>query len=93
MKQNDQKENRRDFLKNIGFGLFGISVLSNFSFENFLGSKALAKELPDFKIEGKKDLIYHGEKPLQQKLKFMLLILILLNLKISLLEIMAYHQA
>ncbi|HIC9398506.1 sulfite oxidase [Campylobacter jejuni] len=64
MKQNDQKENRRDFLKNIGFGLFGISVLSNFSFENFLGSKALAKELPDFKIEGKKDLIYHGEKPL-----------------------------
>lgn len=26
MKQNDQKENRRDFLKNIGFGLFGISV-------------------------------------------------------------------
>ncbi len=27
MKQNDQKENRRDFLKNIGFGLFGISVL------------------------------------------------------------------
>lgn len=30
----------------------------------FLGSKALAKELPDFKIEGKKDLIYHGEKPL-----------------------------
>ncbi|EOI1833965.1 molybdopterin-dependent oxidoreductase [Campylobacter jejuni] len=64
MKQNDQKENRRDFLKNIGFGLLGISVLSNFSFENFLGSKALAKELPDFKIEGKKDLIYHGEKPL-----------------------------
>ncbi|EMY2473091.1 molybdopterin-dependent oxidoreductase [Campylobacter jejuni] len=64
MKQNDQKENRRDFLKNIGLGLFGISVLSNFSFENFLGSKALAKELPDFKIEGKKDLIYHGEKPL-----------------------------
>lgn len=49
MKQNDQKENRRDFLKNIGLGLFGISVLSNFSFENFLGSKALAKELPDFK--------------------------------------------
>lgn len=44
MKQNDQKENRRDFLKNIGLGLFGISVLSNFSFENFLGSKALAKE-------------------------------------------------
>lgn len=51
MKQNDQKENRRDFLKNIGLGLFGISVLSNFSFENFLGSKALAKELPDFKID------------------------------------------
>lgn len=24
----------------------------------------MAKELPDFKIEGKKDLIYHGEKPL-----------------------------
>lgn len=64
MKQNNQKEDRRDFLKNIGFGLLGISVLSNFSFENFLGSKALAKELPDFKIEGKKDLIYHGEKPL-----------------------------
>ncbi|MDE5914485.1 MAG: sulfite oxidase, partial [Campylobacter jejuni] len=63
-KQNNQKEDRRDFLKNIGFGLLGISVLSNFSFENFLGSKALAKELPDFKIEGKKDLIYHGEKPL-----------------------------
>ncbi|ECO7049627.1 sulfite oxidase [Campylobacter jejuni] len=64
MKQNNQKEDRRNFLKNIGFGLLGISVLSNFSFENFLGSKALAKELPDFKIEGKKDLIYHGEKPL-----------------------------
>lgn len=30
MKQNDQKENRRDFLKILGFGLFGISVLSNF---------------------------------------------------------------
>lgn len=54
MKQNNQKEDRRNFLKNIGFGLLGISVLSNFSFENFLGSKALAKELPDFKIEGKK---------------------------------------
>lgn len=94
MKQNDQKENRRDFLKNIGLGLFGISVLSNFSFENFLGSKALAKELPDFKIEGKKDLIYHGEKPLTAETEiYMLLILILLNLKISLLEIMAYHQA
>lgn len=93
MKQNDQKENRRDFLKNIGLGLFGISVLSNFSFENFLGSKALAKELPDFKIEGKKDLIYHGEKPLTAETEIMLLILILLNLKISLLEIMAYHQA
>ncbi|EAJ5050289.1 sulfite oxidase [Campylobacter jejuni] len=64
MKQNNQKEDRRNFLKNIGFGLLGISVLSNFSFENFLGSKALAKELPDFKIEGKKDLIYHGEKSL-----------------------------
>ncbi len=65
MKQNDQKENRRDFLKNIGLGLFGISVLSNFFLLRiFLGSKALAKELPDFKIEGKKDLIYHGEKPL-----------------------------
>lgn len=64
MKQNNQKEDRRNFLKNIGFGLLGISVLSNFSFENFLGSKALAKELPDFKIEGKKDLIYHSEKPL-----------------------------
>lgn len=50
MKQNNQKEDRRNFLKNIGFGLLGISVLSNFSFENFLGSKALAKELPDFKI-------------------------------------------
>lgn len=35
MKQNNQKENRRDFLKNIGLGLFGISVLSNFSFKNF----------------------------------------------------------
>lgn len=35
MKQNDQKENRRDFLKNIGLGLFGISVLSNFSLRIF----------------------------------------------------------
>lgn len=30
MKQNNQKEDRRDFLKNIGFGLLGISILSNF---------------------------------------------------------------
>ncbi len=67
MKQNDQKENRRDFLKNIGFGLLGISVLSNFSFENFLGSKALAKELPDFKIEGKKDLIYTWRKTINSR--------------------------
>lgn len=43
MKQNDQKENRRDFLKNIGLGLFGISVLSNFSFENFLGVRLWQK--------------------------------------------------
>ncbi|HDZ5013800.1 TPA: sulfite oxidase [Campylobacter jejuni] len=64
MENKHNKENRRDFLKNVGFGLLGVSVLSNFSFENFLGSKALAKELPHFKIEGKKDLIYHGEKPL-----------------------------
>lgn len=47
MKQNNQKEDRRNFLKNIGFGLLGISVLSNFSFENFLGSKALAKPRND----------------------------------------------
>ncbi|EAI0691171.1 TPA: sulfite oxidase [Campylobacter coli] len=59
-----QEENRRDFLKNLGISLLGVSVLSNFSFSNFLGSKALAKELPDFKIDGKKDLIYHGERPL-----------------------------
>ncbi|HEB9315445.1 TPA: sulfite oxidase [Campylobacter coli] len=59
-----QEENRRDFLKNLGISLLGVSVLSNFSFSNFLGSKALAQELPDFKIDGKKDLIYHGERPL-----------------------------
>ncbi len=29
MKQNDQKENRRDFLKNIGLGLFGIKDYIN----------------------------------------------------------------
>lgn len=65
MKKTDHnEENRRDFLKNLGVSLLGISVLSSFSFKNFLGSKALAKELSNFKLEGKKDLIYHGDRPM-----------------------------
>ncbi|WP_310794165.1 sulfite:cytochrome c oxidoreductase molybdopterin oxidoreductase subunit [Campylobacter lari] len=45
--------------------LLGASALANVSLDNyFLGSKVLAKELDTFKIEGKKDVIYHGERPM-----------------------------
>ncbi|MCC3148547.1 sulfite:cytochrome c oxidoreductase molybdopterin oxidoreductase subunit [Campylobacter jejuni] len=53
--------------------LFEVKALNKFQVKEFsilydyskkTLEKALAKELPDFKIEGKKDLIYHGEKPL-----------------------------
>ncbi|MBF7041940.1 sulfite oxidase [Campylobacter volucris] len=62
--QNSQ-EDRRGFLKNLGITLLGASALANVSFDNyFLGSQALAKELDSFKIDGKKDVIYHGERPI-----------------------------
>ncbi|RKO64380.1 molybdopterin containing oxidoreductase [Campylobacter sp. P255] len=59
------QEDRRGFLKNLGITLLGASALANVSLDNyFLGSKVLAKELDSFKIDGKKDVIYHGERPL-----------------------------
>ncbi|WP_139453084.1 sulfite oxidase [Campylobacter armoricus] len=62
--QNSQ-EDRRGFLKNLGITLLGASALANVSLDNYiLGSKVLAKELDTFKIEGKKDVIYHGERPM-----------------------------
>lgn len=62
--QNSQ-EDRRSFLKNLGITLLGASALANVSFDNyFLGSQTLAKELDSFKIDGKKDVIYHGERPM-----------------------------
>ncbi|MCW0224147.1 sulfite oxidase [Campylobacter lari] len=64
LEQNSQ-EDRRGFLKNLGITLLGASALANVSLDNyFLGSKVLAKELDTFKIEGKKDVIYHGERPM-----------------------------
>ncbi|MBX2078504.1 sulfite oxidase [Campylobacter peloridis] len=65
----DQNQNlqddRRGFLKNLGITLLGASALANVSLDNyFLGSKVLAKELDTFKIEGKKDVIYHGQRPM-----------------------------
>ncbi|WP_291951520.1 sulfite oxidase [Campylobacter sp.] len=66
LKQNkNSKEDRRGFFKKLGITLLGASALTNISFENyFLGSQVLAKELDSFKIEGKKDMIYHGKRPM-----------------------------
>ncbi|AJD00904.1 molybdopterin oxidoreductase [Campylobacter lari] len=63
--EHNSQEDRRGFLKNLGITLLGASALANVSLDNyFLGSKVLAKELDTFKIEGKKDVIYHGERPM-----------------------------
>lgn len=63
--EKNSKENRRGFLKNLGITLLGASALANISLDKyFMGSKVLANELDTFKIDGKKELIYHGQRPL-----------------------------
>ena len=59
------QESRRGFFKNATLALLGVSAMANVSLDEYLmGSKALAGELSSFKIDGKKGLIYHGERPI-----------------------------